>query len=621
MTVTWTPVVVTDVAGALLVVLLSAFCAKFSWQLIREKPDNVFRNYLFLFTLAIVFFAISRSVGHLVKQVLLLHDQVELWSRIAPFSGAVNSTIFVVIFAFGLYFQRFQTVHSEIEYYKANLEEKIEERTIELEKARHTLENILNNSNPISITGLDFELLQANDAYFDLWPERAEGGERITCYDSRPGSHCHTDECPLMQILAGKEFVSHEVTKTVRGEVHDFIATSRPFRDVNGQLIGMVESFQDITLLKLAEKAMRESEERFRLIFAANPDPVILARLSDGAILDVNPAFEEATGIPRLKALGHNSQELDLWGEEGMREAFRDALRRHGEINNYEASFRVQHDQIKTGLASARLLTVNDETCLLLVIRDISAQKEAERALVEMDRMKSEFISTAAHELNTPLSAMLGYAEFLLHPDEFGGFSAEQQRDFIEEIYERGEALTRIVEDLLDVSRIERGEPPPLLLKETDLVEMLRRKVRYFQNSETGHAFRLELPESPARPRLDLDRHRINQVLDNLLINAVKYSPAGREIVVQGEEGPAGWEIRVKDQGIGMNAEQRERIFEKFYRGDVANKAIGGLGLGMSIVKHIVEAHGGTIRIESLEGAGTTVSFTLPAATAKDERR
>ena len=108
----------------------------------------------------------------------------------------------------------------------------IEERTIELEKARHTLENILNNSNPISITGLDFGLLQANDAYFALWPERGNGAEPITCYASRPGTHCRTDECPLKQILAGKDFVTHEVTKTVHGEVREFIATSRPFRVV-----------------------------------------------------------------------------------------------------------------------------------------------------------------------------------------------------------------------------------------------------------------------------------------------------------------------------------------------------------------------------------------------------
>jgi len=612
MTVSWLPVVVTDVVGAVLVLIISSWCALIAWHLIRERPENVFRNYLFLFTLAIVFFAVSRSVGHLVKQLLLLNNQAEAWAVIAPFSGAVNSTIFVVIFAFGIYFQRFQRVHSEIEYYRNNLEEMIEERTVELEKARHTLENILNNSNPISITGVNFELLRANEAYYALWPDRGEGVEPIRCYESRPGTHCGTDDCPLKRILAGEEFVSHEVSKTVQGKPREFIATSRPFRDVDGRLLGMVESFQDVTLLKLAEKALRESEERFRLIFAANPDPVILARLDDEAILDVNPAFVASTGISRKEALGRNSLDLGLWAQEGGREAFREALEADGEINNYEASFRVHGDQVRVGLASARILTVTDETCLLLVIRDITAEKEAEKALVEMDRMKSEFITTAAHELNTPLSAMLGYTEFLRTPEEFGGFSEEQKQDFLDEIYERGEALARIVNDLLDVSRIERGEPPPLLRREIDLVDLLRRKIRFFQAGEKGRAFRLELPDVPSHSQLQLDRHRINQVLDNLLTNAVKYSPPGREIVVEGREVAAGWEIRVIDQGIGMSPEQCERIFEKFYRGDAAQKAISGLGLGMSIVKHTVEAHGGTVRIESTLGEGTTVIFTLP---------
>ena len=409
----------------------------------------------------------------------------------------INSTTFVVIFAFGISFHRFQKVHSEIEYYKNNLEEMITTRTEELEKANNTLENILNNSNPINITTVNFDLIRANEAYYTLWPTSGNKSETIKCYESRPGDHCHTDECPLKLISEGHEEIIQEVSKNLNGETKDFIVTARPFKDIDGQLIGMVESFQDITLRKQAEKAMRESEERFRKIFESNPDPVILARLDNGVIIDTNRAFEDATGILRHEALNHNPKELGLWSDQEQRKSFREILQDHGEINNYEVPFRVKNGLVKTGLISASVLNVNEVPCILLVIRDITTEKAAELALIEMDRMKNEFISTAAHELNTPLSTMLGYTEFLRSPDEFGHFTEEQKAYFINEVYDNGEALSRIIEDLLDIGRIERGDPIPLVLQEIDFVEVLSKKFKSFMTHNTEHTFRLELPGEP----------------------------------------------------------------------------------------------------------------------------
>jgi len=491
MTVSWAPVVYSDVAGSILMLLFSCWCAIHSWQLTKKRPDADFFNYLFLFTMAIVFFAISRSFGHLIKYLLFLNDMELVWQRIAPFSGAVNSTAFVVIFAFGISFHRFQKVHMEIENYRDNLEKMIATRTDELERAKNTLENILNNSNPINITGVNFDLLQANEAYYSIWPRVEESSEAIKCYESRPGIYCHTDACPLKLIVEGHEEVVQEVSKKIQGESRDFITTARPFRDVDGQLIGMVESFQDISL-----------------------------------------------------------------------------------------------------------------------------RKQAERVLIEMDNIKSEFISTAAHELNTPLSSMLGYTEFLRNPEKFGGFTDEQKNEFIEEVHVNAEALSRIVADLLDISRIESGKPVPMDLQEEDFVAVLRKKVRSFSLHHSGRNFRLDLPSEIVQPMLVIDRHRINQALENLLSNAVKYSPEEQEIVITGRENMAGWEIRISDQGIGMSADQLKRIFEKFYRGDASNTATEGLGLGMCIAKQSIEAHGGSIRVESTEGKGTTVILNLPYVAA-----
>jgi two-component system phosphate regulon sensor histidine kinase PhoR len=612
MNVSWGPIVFIDIAGSVLVLIISFWCALLSRKLANDKPDDVFRNYIFLLTLTIVIFAISRSFGHLIKQLLLLNDRGDIWTQISPFSGAINSTTFVVIFAFGLYFHRFQKVHAEIEYYKNNLEEMISSRTDELEKSKNTLENILNNCNPINITGVNFDLLKANAAYYSLWPKVEDEPEIIKCYASRPGAHCNTADCPLRQILAGCEEVTNEVSKTIEGKVMDFIVTARPFRDVDGQLIGMVESFQDITLRKQAESSMRESEKRFRQIFESIPDPVILAQLVDGTIIDVNKAFEEATGISRFETVGRNSEELGFWADKGLREQFREKLQDCGELDNFEADFLVQKEEVRTGLLSARILSIRNEPCMLIVIRDITSEKAAERVLIEMDRMKSEFISTAAHELNTPLSAIIGYTEFLRNPEEFGGFSEAQKQDFINEIYDRGEALSRIIEDFLDISRIESGQPAPLHLRRHDIFDILRRMIKLFSTNDLHHTFRLDLPEEVVEAVLLIDRHRVNQALENLLSNAAKYSPQGKEIVVKGRAVKEGWEIRIKDQGIGMDPDQISRIFEKFYRADASDTAISGLGLGMSIVKQIIETHGGSIRVESDKGEGTTVIFTLP---------
>jgi len=384
---------------------------------------------------------------------------------------------------------------------------------------------------------------------------------------------------------------------------------------VNGRE-ALIGSFYDISDRKRAEKSLRESEARFRLVFESHPDPVLLIHFSSGEILDVNRAFEIATRISRTEALGHDTEELGLWRDPMQRQLYWSLLRAEGTINNFEAEFTVVGGLVRTGLFSARQLTINREPCVLATIRDITTEKAAERSLIEMDRIKSEFISTAAHELNTPLTAILGFTELLRTPEHFGEFGAEQQNDFLDQIYERGKALSRIVDDLLDISRIESGKPITLDLQPVALDDVLNRVIEFYRLHDSDHHFELNCPAS-AEPAMRIDRQRINQVLENLLSNAVKYSGKGSTIRIEGIRQSDGWEIRVKDQGIGMTAEQVERVFDKFYRADASNTAIGGLGLGMSIARQIIDAHNGKIWIESTPGQGTTVYFTLPTRQAE----
>lgn len=241
----------------------------------------------------------------------------------------------------------------------------------------------------------------------------------------------------------------------------------------------------------------------------------------------------------------------------------------------------------------------------VISLRDVTKERE-------IDRLKSEFISTAAHELNTPLSAIMGYTELMLDAELQREYSAKQKMDFLNEIYSRSEALSVIVDDLLDISRIESRRSVPLNLKECNVADILTKTINHYRRYDPKHDYQLELPGDCGKSCVMVDYHRINQVLENLLSNASKYSPEGKKITVRGTVHPEGWEVVVKDSGIGMNKDQLERVFDKFFRADVSNTAIGGLGLGMSIARQIVRAHGGDISINSKLKKGTTVYLNFP---------
>ena len=236
------------------------------------------------------------------------------------------------------------------------------------------------------------------------------------------------------------------------------------------------------------------------------------------------------------------------------------------------------------------------------ILRDVTRERE-------VDRFKNEFIATAAHELRTPLTAVMGFAEILLQQERIGGLDAGQQRHYLEVIFQKADALRRIIGDLLDISRVQLGQSVALEKRPCDLCDLVQRAVAPFEQVQDGHCFELDLPAEPVE--LAIDEGKVLQVLDNVLSNAVKFSPEGGRIAVKGNQLGPEFRLSVEDQGIGMSPEQVERMFDKFFRVDASNTAAGGLGLGMTIAKNIVEAHGGQIMAESRVGQGTKVTFSL----------
>ncbi|HEX9074535.1 MAG TPA: ATP-binding protein [Anaerolineae bacterium] len=237
-----------------------------------------------------------------------------------------------------------------------------------------------------------------------------------------------------------------------------------------------------------------------------------------------------------------------------------------------------------------------------ILLHDVTREREA-------DAMKSQLLSTVSHELRTPLASIKGFAATLLRQDV--RWDETTQRDFLRIIEEEADRLTEIIDNLLDMSQLEAGvlrvdkEPVQLRTLIRDVVDEMRMRTE-------AHWFVVDLPA--ALPRVSADSRRIRQVLHNLLENAIKYSKSG-QITISCEVEDADVLVSVSDQGEGIPVEFLDQVFERFFQIDGAStRRIGGSGLGLSISRGIVEAHGGRIWAESTPGQGSTFRFTLPLA-------
>jgi two-component system, OmpR family, phosphate regulon sensor histidine kinase PhoR len=232
----------------------------------------------------------------------------------------------------------------------------------------------------------------------------------------------------------------------------------------------------------------------------------------------------------------------------------------------------------------------------------------ARRELEELDRAKSAFVAIASHELRTPLTALQGFSELLatrqLPPDEVNRLGAIMRRE--------ARRLGRIVSDLLDLSRIERGLDPALCRIPLAVEPTVVATVDLFRQGTTTHPIAIAC--EPALPTLDADPDALERVLTNRISNAIKYSPAGSVVRVGARALENGVAIDVCDSGRGIPAEALGRIFEPYYRVPDAAGAARGTGIGLAVVKALVEAHGGAVEVESAPTLGTRVTVVLPAA-------
>ncbi len=367
-------------------------------------------------------------------------------------------------------------------------------------------------------------------------------------------------------------------------------------RDDDGKIQGIVCLAQDITERKRAEEALQSSEANLRRVITKNADGIIIVD-QDGVVRFANPAAGSL--------FGRKEEELT------------------GEVFGFpiEAGEKTELDIVRkdreTAIAEMRVAETKweGETTYLASLRDITERKRVEEELRELDRMKSEFISSISHELRTPLHSIKGFTKLILQgkvPDP--GI----QKEFLTTIDKQSEHLGRLIDSLLDMSRLESGRFQ-IQKQRLSIKDIIHETVESFYSlaSEKDTVIDEDIPAT--LPEIEADGERVRQVMINLLSNAVKFSNDGSSVTVKGEVNGSELLVQVIDRGIGIPEEAMQHLFERFYRAK-DTMARGGAGLGLYISKQIIEAHGGRIWVRSKVGEGSTFSFTLPLGQAGGSR-
>ena len=372
----------------------------------------------------------------------------------------------------------------------------------------------------------------------------------------------------------------------------------------------------DISERKQAETALKESEEELRLFFEAVPDGITIADIS-GKIMDVNPALVTMYGYENKNdILGRDCGDFVA---ERHRELARQCLIdtiEQGAITNLEYTLVTKDGTEFPAECSTAVIRNNaaKPIGIIIVTANISARVKAQeehRKVVEyreLDRLKTNLLSTISHELRTPLASIKGYASMLLLYDH--KLDNKQKHESLEAIDRSTDRLTELIEHLLDMSRLDAGLLR-LTLQPVKPREIITAAVD--DASQRSPKFKFNTEITGRLPGLMADGKRLRQIIDNILVNAVKYSPEDTCITLQAEVKGEDLLVSITDQGRGIPESEYKKIFERMYRIEQRlKKDPGGLGLGLSLCKALVEAHGGRIWVESEIDKGSTFFFTIP---------
>lgn len=377
---------------------------------------------------------------------------------------------------------------------------------------------------------------------------------------------------------------------------------------------------RDVTDQKKAETDLRKSEELFRTAFQTSPESLVISNLADGLFVDVNQGFCDLSGYQRHEVLGKTSTELGFWLGGESREKMVDGLTEEGYIRNLDIRIRRKDGKIRDVMLSAAVLRTGQEPQLLTATRDITdlkkAQESLERAYDELESKNRDleaFLYTAAHDLRTPLVSVKGYAELLQR--SMRDRMSDEEDYMCRRISSNVDHFDQLLSDLLIFSRagVQNGE------RERVRIETLVNRVLEEERArDVSPGVKLHLAED--LPDLHLHEVRAHEVFSNLISNCLKFRHPERTLRITvglqsggDAEVPSGHVLLyVKDNGQGIEKDFQHKVFDLFSR--PRNTEMDGTGVGLAIVKRVVDDEGGRIWLESTSGKGATFYFTLPVA-------
>ncbi len=429
-------------------------------------------------------------------------------------------------------------------------------------------------------------------------------------------------------IAADRHFVIDYRIVTARGDTRWVYEQGQPVRGGKGELLWLDGVIIDITERKVVETELGQTSMLLDSVVSSIPVGLYVKDARDLTYVRVNPAAEAILGHPERELVGRRS--IDVFPPElavPFEEWDRQVLAGNARVDAPEAPLALGEGEPK--IVHTTKVPILDGTgrpaYLLGIAEDITERRQAEaqrealvarlaeqnEQLLELDRLKDEFVALVSHELRTPLTSILGYLELAR---EEGELSDDVHR-FLDVAERNSHRLLRLVSDLLFIAQVESGKLN-LDLCPVDLSRLVRECVETALPRAAEKKIELTVEADDPCP-LRGDPTRLGQVLDNLVSNALKFTPDGGTIRVRVVPDGAGAVIEVEDSGLGIPAAELDRLFERFFRtSTVTHLAIQGTGLGLPITKAIVEAHGGTIEVESEEGVGTTFRAKLPAGEA-----
>ncbi|MEA5506330.1 chemotaxis protein CheB [Halotia wernerae UHCC 0503] len=498
--------------------------------------------------------------------------------------------------------------------------EELRSRNLELHQVNNDLTNLLASINiPILILTADLRIRRftpITQGLFNLIA--ADAGRPLS--DIRANLDIPDLEPLILEVLDTLSIKELEV-QTLEG--HWYNLRIRPYRTTENQIDGVVLVLIDIDALKRSASSLEQARNYAEAIVETVQVPLIVLD-ADLRVNKANRSFYETFQVSPSETAQSLIFELGngQWNLPGLRSLLEDILANDTTIQNWEIEHRFERIGQKTMLLNGwKIIQTGDAQRILLAIEDITdrkqfelersqllAQEQSARQQAQIaNRAKDEFLSNLSHELRNPLNTILGWAQ-LLGTRELDSSAVTRALEVIER---SARMQAQLIEDLLDVSRITSGKLR-LNTRVIDLVSVVDAVIESVKLSAEAKTIQIVSHLNSVTVVVDFDR--LQQVLWNLLTNTIKFTPIGGRVEITLEAVDNHAEIRVSDTGIGISADLLPYIFERFRQGDSSSSKVSqGLGLGLSIVRNLVEVHGGTVQAQSPgEGQGTTITIRLP---------